>query len=184
MAICKKIADKVGFTPRNLVGYTDVELTKIEDFYGICIIGQLKEFFKVMGRSSGNVQFNCFLIAYTGYHTKHSPATVSGHVASQLDFRGKLLGHARPFLTGSPFLFAIEYETQYMFLRTKADQPLRSIVPNDDYSSLSADPNIIYRFDENTGLVENTGICLEDYLVGETAEEPSKTCGAGEMINI
>ena len=184
MRLIDEITQGCGFEVGLLRGYSDVEIEKMEAFYSIKIGEDLRRFFAEFGRSSGNVGFEGFIVPYSGYYALKTPAKISAHVATQLGFKDDLMKHGRPFCTGKPFLFAIENETQYYFLRTTADEPLRVTTLEDDYSQLSADPNIMYHFDENHGVVKNTGFPLKDYLLSRLRKGPVAKSGAGEMILI
>lgn len=164
-------------------GYSDEEIGKIESFYNIKVSGDFRLFLSEFGRSSGGVLLPD-LIFYHGYYAPKTPATVSGHLAGQLDFKSDLLRAARPFHSSNPFLISIESETQYYFLRTRADEPLRATSPEDDYSQLSDDPDVVYHFDENTGVVKNTGRTIRQYLKSQVQIETAGRCGAGEIIAI
>lgn len=178
------LARECDFNLKGFRGYTPSEIEKMEIFYGIKISGDLRRFFVELGRSSGNVLFSDFLIPYSGYYAAKTPAGVSGHVACQLEFKNDLRKYGRPFGTGNPFLFSVANETQYFFLRTKADEPLRGITPEDDYSELNEDPETVYLYDENLGKVSNTGTRLREYLTSIIQKQSSDKDGAGEMIVI
>jgi len=164
-------------------GYSQDEINQMESFYDIKISGNLKSFLSEIGRCSGNAQFSVFLIPYTGYYAVKTPKGISGHVATQLEFKRDILKYGRPFLTGNPFLIFVEYETQYYFLRTKADEPLRCLTPEDDYTQLSDDPDIIYHFDSNKKQVINTGQTFMQFLVSKVSKNTIQEVGSGEMIN-
>jgi|GEM_PF-3889000 len=165
-------------------GYSLSEIGKIESFYDIKIEGDLKRFFLEFGRSPGAIGFDAFILPYSGFYAVKSPSHISGHLRTQYDFRDDLMKQARPFCKSSPFLFSIEHETQYYFLRTKADEPLRGVSPEDDYSQLSDDPEIVYHYDENNGVVINTEMTLKDYLRSRVSTTPVTELGSGEMILI
>jgi hypothetical protein len=184
MRLIDEITQDRGFETGSVRGYSDEEIHKMESFYGIKVSGDLRRFFAEFGRSSGFIGFEGFIVAYSGYYAQKTPLKVSSHVATQLGFKDELMKHARPFCTGKPFLFSIENETQYFFVRTTADEPLRIKTPEDDYSQLSTDPDIVYQFDENQSTVENTGLTLKDYLFSRIQPRPLEKGGAGEMIVI
>lgn len=184
MRLIDEITQGCGFEIGPLRGYSDGEIEKMEWFYGIKIGGDLRRFFTEFGRSSGYVGFEGFIVAYSGYYAPKTPAKVSAHVATQLGFKDDLMKHGRPFCTGKPFLFSIESETQYYFLRTAADEPLRVTTPEDDYSQLCDDSDVVYHFDENRSTVESTGLTLKDYLLSRVQQRPLEKSGAGEMIVI
>jgi len=184
MRFIDEITQGCGFDVGSVQGYTEGELLKMEEFYGIKIGGELRQFFTEFGRSSGHVRFEGFVVAYSGYYAPKTPAKISAHVATQLGFKDDLMKHGRPFCTGKPFLFSIENETQYFFLRTAADEPLRIVSPEDDYSQLSVNPDTVYRYDENHDTVSTTGLTLRDYLSSRLQQGPIDKNGTGEMILI
>lgn len=187
-----KIAEIVDFVPSGFIGYSANEIDKMESFYDIKISGGLRDFFLQMGRSSGNVllgypggyRIECGIIPYMGYYTEKTAADVSGHFAEQYYVGTELESCARPFHTGSPFEFAIVNQTQYYFLRTRADEPLVGLLPDDDCSQLLSDPEVVYALDTNTDEVYVVNLSFRDYVLSMVQPEPHPNPGRGrgEMI--
>ena len=177
-----KFRTKAAFEVVGASGYSDFEMRKMESFYDIAITGGLRCFFSEMGRASGNRSFNAMVVPYSGYYAPKLPSGISGHIAAQIEFRNQVLRAGRPFRTGKPFLFSIENETQYFFLRTKADKQLHGVTPEDDYSVLSEDPEQVYQYDENADIVFRADMTLTDYLVSRLSPTALTKSGAGEMI--
>ncbi|WP_350333457.1 hypothetical protein [Coralliovum pocilloporae] len=166
-----------------IAGYSDKEIEKIESFYSIKVGGDFRLFLQEFGRSSGDVLLPD-LIFYQGYYAAKTPAMISGHLAQQFEFREDLIRNNRPFRSGSPFLISIESETQFFFLRTRADEPIRVTTVEDDYGQLSDNPEIVYHFDENTGMVSNTKRTFREYLKSQVRLSETERVGTGEMIKI
>jgi len=182
MRLMDKMRAHAAFEVIGTSGYSLSEISKMESLYDIQIAGGLRCFFAGMGRSSGNMTFGAMLIPYLGYCAPKLPSGIGGHVAMQIEFKNELLRAGRPFRTGKPFLFSVENETQYFFLRTDADKPLRGISSEDDYSALSNNPEQVYQYDENTDVVSRTDMTFIQYLQSRLGPEVSTTSGAGEMI--
>ena len=178
-----KIAEIVDFIPSGFVGYSETEIQHIERFYRIKVAGGLRDFFVQMGRSSGNVDFNSSLIPYLGNEVEKKTITIRKHLIMRYRFlRENLSKYARPFYSLDCFLFAIEKQHRYCFLRTRADEPLKGLTPEDDYSRLVDDPEIIYCFDDQTKQVEVTDLSVSDYILSQVNSKPRQTKGSGEMI--
>lgn len=180
-----EISEIVDFTPSGFIGYSEMEIQHIESFYGIKVVGGLRDFLLQMGRSSGNVDFNSSLIPYIEYYADKTPANIRKHLVQQYEFlEHTLMKYARPFYSLSPILFVIENKYRYGFLRTCADEPMIVTTPEDDYSRLVDDPEIIYFFDDHTKQVDVTSLSVSDYILSQVSFNPREKYGRGEMIVI
>lgn len=126
-------------------GYEEIELKKIEALYGISIHGELKDFMLHAGRCDGGLIGDDPIILYR-------PAwSVRAHLRLQLGFFSELQEIGAYDYIKKPFVFSIESETQYYFLKT-------------------SDPSlIVFHYNENSGEIFNTGLTLSDYLVKTAA---------------
>ena len=146
----------------HLKGYSELEINKIEKLYGVAVMGDFRSFLHSVGRSDGGVIGDDPLIIY------RASWNVRAHLLFQMSFFNSMQeARAWDFLN-KPFVLALESETQYFFLQT-------GIVGEQS----------IFHFDENTGLVKNTGFQLADYLMNIMARYPlgGQPC-VGELIEI
>lgn len=130
------------YDPNAVCGYSEREVGIIERLYDIVPQGILRKFLLEMGRCSGGLIGDDPLILYRpGWD-------VRTQLLHQLVFFEEMQEAAHwGHLAAKPFTFACESETQHYFVDTAADSPDR-----------------VLRFDENTGLVHDTGQDLFAYL--------------------
>ncbi len=180
MKFIDKIAQGFSYDESKVVGYSEEELKKIEDFYLIKIAGDLRDFMLEMGRCSGGL----IRTGNLNFYDKH--ATIRNHLLLQefvKDELGKIKEHE---YLGGIFVFAMEDEdTIYYFLRTKAESYIKTYVGE---KTLSNDPNIVYCYDENEEKVCDTGLTFIEYLKKEVLltqkEYKESEIWQGELIVI
>ncbi|MDC9622801.1 hypothetical protein PSI22_14430 [Xenorhabdus sp. XENO-7] len=123
-------------------GYSEDEIPKLERLYDIKIKGQLYDFLIYMGRCSGGLFGDSPLNFY------QEQDTVRGEVIFQSCQRQELAKIQRhDLMAQKPFFISIESYTQFYFLLTKSDNP-----------------DLVYCFDENEEVVEDTGLTFNEYL--------------------
>jgi len=125
-----------------LAGYQDEEISKIERLYDIDVTGDFRQFLMLAGKCSGGVIGDRDIILY------RQAMTLRSHLCLQIGFRDDLQDLGFFDIVGiKPFVFAIESETVYYFLRTTAEDNQR-----------------VYLFDENTDEVRQTEWNFSDYI--------------------
>lgn len=129
------------FDPVKCEGYTENELDMIARLYKIDVVSMLKSFFIEIGRSSGGLLCEDQLPLY------NPDWKVRDHLYTQFVFYDDLQNLALFNYLNKPFVFSILAETQYYFLQTNSD-----------------DPDSVYRYDENDGVVYDTETDLFAFL--------------------
>jgi len=144
-----------------MVGYSDIEIEKIERLYGIKVSGELASFLRRAGRSDGGVIGDDPLTIYRNW-------TVRTHILFQINFFNDLQDICAFDNLNRPFIFSLESETQYYFLQTD--------VPN---------PDLVYHYDENGETIRSTGLSFYDYLLSVVARYPlgGEIC-QGDLLEI
>ncbi|MBS9430885.1 hypothetical protein CE143_03195 [Photorhabdus luminescens] len=123
-------------------GYSAEEISKIERLYDIEVKGQLYDFLICMGRCSGGLFGDFPLVFY------REQKTLRGSLLFQTGLREELAEIQRhDLLKQRPFFISVESYTQYYFVLTESDNP-----------------DLVYRYDENEEVVQDTGLILNDYL--------------------
>ena len=164
MTLVDEISEGRAYDARKVVGYSKSELSKIERLYDISLSGNLRRFLSEMGRSDGGLIGDDPIVLY------RSIFSVRGFVLLQSGIQEELYSAGFPELAGKgPFVFSIESETQYFFIATR-----------------STDPESVFRFDENTSTVSDTGQPFLEYLINaaKTRVGESPVPAQGELIVI
>jgi hypothetical protein len=143
-----KVRDVFPAALERMVGYSDVELEKIERLYGIIVSGELASFLRRAGRSDGGIIGDDPFIIYRNW-------TVRTHILFQVNFFNDLQEIGAWDYLNKPFVFSLESETQYYFLQTD--------MPN---------PDLVYHYDENSRTIKSTGLSFYEYLLGVVARYP------------
>ena len=130
---------------RKAIGYSEEEITKIEKLYDIEAKGDFREFLKYAGRCDGDLLGDDPIILYrqTWNIDSYLRMNYFGFIDDE-DFEEKVFYDE---LKRKPFIFSIEMETYYFYIRT-ADDDLK-----------------IYCFDENEEILKDTGMNFNEYMV-------------------
>ena len=130
---------------RKAIGYSEEEITKIEKLYDIEAKGDFREFLKYAGRCGGGLLEDYTIILYRELWSIQSflRKNYFGFIDDE-DFEEKVFYDE---LKRKPFIFSIEMETYYFYIRT-ADDDLK-----------------IYCFDENEEILKDTGMNFNEYMV-------------------
>ena len=127
---------------RKAIGYSEEEITKIEKLYDIEVKGDFREFLKYAGRCDGDLLGDDPIILYR--KTWNIQSYLRKNYFNFIDEDYTVL-HGD--LQKKPFIFSIEMETYYFYIRT-ADDDLK-----------------IYCFDENDEILKDTGMNFNEYMV-------------------
>lgn len=149
---------------KNIEGYSNSEIHKIEKLYDIHVTGQFKDFLLRMGRCEGGVFGDDPIILF------RSLWSVRDQILFQIRFLENLKqGNFFDYLKLKPFAFSLDFETQYYFLLTKDENP-----------------DLVYRYDENEEAVINTEWSLDEYLVWlmENDQTRNRKVCCGELLII
>ena len=130
---------------RKAIGYSEEEITKIEKLYDIEAKGDFREFLKYAGRCGGGLLEDYTIILYRELWNIQSflRKNYFGFIDDE-DFEEKVFYDE---LKRKPFIFSIEMETYYFYIRT-ADDDLK-----------------VYCFDENEEKIKDTGMDFNEYMV-------------------
>jgi hypothetical protein len=144
---------------RDMKGYSESELRKIEKLYDINIYGEFEEFMLQAGRSDGGVIGDDPLIIY------RPTWSVRGQILFQINFFSDLQDIGAWDYLEKPFVFALENENQYYFLQTG-----------------SADP-MVFHYDANSEIVRRTEATFSEYLVDVLKRYPlGRALCQGELL--
>ena len=127
---------------RKAIGYSEEEITKIEKLYDIEVKGDFREFLKYAGRCDGDLLGDDPVILYR--QTWNIQSYLRKNYFNFIDEDYTVL-HGD--LQKKPFIFSIEMETYYFYIRT-ADDDLK-----------------VYCFDENDEILKDTGMNFNEYMV-------------------
>ena len=127
---------------RKAIGYSEEEITKIEKLYDIEVKGDFREFLKYAGRCDGDLLGDDPVILYR--QTWNIQSYLRKNYFNFIDEDYTVL-HGD--LQKKPFIFSIEMETYYFYIRT-ADDDLK-----------------VYCFDENEEILKDTGMNFNEYMV-------------------
>ena len=127
---------------RKAIGYSEEEITKIEKLYDIEVKGDFREFLKYVGRCDGDLLGDDPIILYR--QTWNIQSYLRKNYFNFIDEDYTVL-HGD--LQKKPFIFSIEMETYYFYIRT-ADDDLK-----------------VYCFDENEEKIKDTGMDFNEYMV-------------------
>ena len=130
---------------RKAIGYSEEEIIKIEKLYDIEAKGDFREFLKYAGRCGGGLLEDYTIILYRELWIIQSflRKNYFGFIDDE-DFEEKIFYDE---LKRKPFIFSIEMETYYFYIRT-ADDDLK-----------------VYCFDENEEKLKDTGMDFNEYMV-------------------
>ena len=124
-----------------LSGYSDAEILKLESLYKVSITGELQAFLKKIGRCDGG------LVGDNPFLFYREIMNVRSHILLQVYLINELQEMGAYDQIKNPFIVAVEYETQFMYLQTKRGD------------------GIVYCFDENNQIVESTGLTFSEYCL-------------------
>ena len=127
---------------RKAIGYSEEEITKIEKLYDIEAKGDFREFLKYAGRCDGDLLGDDTVILYR--QTWNMKIYLRMNYSYFIDENFKILHEE---IKKKPFIFSIEMETYYFYIRT-ADDDLK-----------------VYCFDENEETLKDTGMDFNEYMV-------------------
>lgn len=127
---------------RKAIGYSDEEIIKIEKLYDIEIKGDFKEFIKFAGRTGGGLLGDDPIILYRRLWNIRSYLGINCFNFINDDFPV-----LRSELGKKPFVFSIEMENYYFYIRT-IDDDLR-----------------VYCYDENEEVIRDTGMDFNEYMI-------------------
>lgn len=169
----EKIATEGLYDPKQVLGYSETELLQIERLYEVRFEGDLRQFMLEMGRSDGGLLGDDPIILYReswSVRTQLLTQVELREELSSLELKDELVQQGLKELGPSEkeFLFSIEAETQYYFLKTAtgSDQ--------------------VFHYDENHETVKETGLSFLEYmkqLVKEYSPQDYTIC-RGELIVI
>ena len=130
---------------RKAIGYSEEEITKIEKLYDIEVKGDFREFLKYAGRCDGDLLGDDPIILYrqTWDMGSYLRKNYFGFIDDE-DFEEKVFYDE---LKKKPFIFSIEMENYYFYIRT-VDDDLK-----------------VYCFDENEEKIKDTGMNFNEYMV-------------------
>jgi len=130
---------------RKAIGYSEEEITKIEKLYDIEVKGDFREFLNYAGRCGGGLLEDYTIILYRELWSIQSflRKNYFGFIDDE-DFEEKVFYDE---LKRKPFIFSIEMETYYFYIRT-VDEDLK-----------------VYCFDENEEKIKDTGMDFNEYMV-------------------
>ena len=127
---------------RKAIGYSEEEITKIEKLYDIEVKGDFREFLKYAGRCDGDLLGDDPVILY-----RQTWSIQSYLRKNYFNFIDEDYTVLHGDLQKKPFIFSIEMETYYFYIRT-ADDDLK-----------------VYCFDENEEKIKDTGMNFNEYMV-------------------
>ena len=127
---------------RKAIGYSEEEITKIEKLYNIEAKGDFREFLKYAGRCDGDLLGDDPVILY-----RQTWSIQSYLRKNYFNFIDEDYTVLHGDLQKKPFIFSIEMETYYFYIRT-ADDDLK-----------------VYCFDENEEILKDTGMNFNEYMV-------------------
>ena len=127
---------------RKAIGYSEEEITKIEKLYDIEVKGDFREFLKYAGRCDGDLLGDDPVILY-----RQTWSIQSYLRKNYFNFIDEDYTVLHGDLQKKPFIFSIEMETYYFYIRT-ADDDLK-----------------VYCFDENEEKLKDTGMDFNEYMV-------------------
>ena len=127
---------------RKAIGYSEEEITKIEKLYDIEAKGDFREFLKYAGRCDGDLLGDDPVILY-----RQTWSIQSYLRKNYFNFIDEDYTVLHGDLQKKPFIFSIEMETYYFYIRT-ADDDLK-----------------VYCFDENEEKIKDTGMDFNEYMV-------------------
>ncbi|MFP4299752.1 MAG: SMI1/KNR4 family protein [Spirulinaceae cyanobacterium] len=149
-----------------LVGYQDWEIPKIEKLYDIKVDREFKEFLLAMGRCSGGAIGGRSVILYRSHLFIRSYIGIQSVLWEELHRLQQF-----EIMKLNPFVFAIEAETHYLFLKTK-----------------EAGKQFVYEFDENSDQIKKTRESLSDYMYRQASigikYEDYNTIESGDLLSI
>ena len=127
---------------RKAIGYSEEEITKIEKLYDIEVKGDFREFLKYAGRCDGDLLGDDPVILY-----RQTWSIQSYLRKNYFNFIDEDYTVLHGDLQKKPFIFSIEMETYYFYIRT-VDEDLK-----------------VYCFDENEEILKDTGMNFNEYMV-------------------
>ena len=127
---------------RKAIGYSEEEITKIEKLYDIEAKGDFREFLRYAGRCDGDLLGDDPVILY-----RQTWSIQSYLRKNYFNFIDEDYTVLHGDLQKKPFIFSIEMETYYFYIRT-ADDNLK-----------------VYCFDENEEILKDTGMNFNEYMV-------------------
>ena len=127
---------------RKAIGYSEEEITKIEKLYDIEAKGDFREFLKYAGRCDGDLLGDDPVILY-----RQTWSIQSYLRKNYFNFIDEDYTVLHGDLQKKPFIFSIEMENYYFYIRT-ADDDLK-----------------VYCFDENEEKIKDTGMDFNEYMV-------------------
>ena len=127
---------------RKAIGYSEEEIIKIEKLYDIEAKGDFREFLKYAGRCDGDLLGDDPVILY-----RQTWSIQSYLRKNYFNFIDEDYTVLHGDLQKKPFIFSIEMETYYFYIRT-ADDNLK-----------------VYCFDENEEILKDTGMNFNEYMV-------------------
>lgn len=143
-----KISQGIYYDASKIEGYSDDELNKIERLYDVRIVGQLRQFMSVMGRSSGGLIGDDPIILYRPTWVIRDYLMLQIWLEDRInEFHCKNLFEGLPTGVNRPFLFSIAGETQYFFVATKCDNP-----------------DMVYYYDENSDILRSVKIEFFEFM--------------------
>jgi len=147
------------------LGYSAVELDRIERLYNITITGDFRDFMLEIGRCSGGLMSDESIIRY------RNAWDIRTQLLTQFVFFNDLQDAGLyNLLQPQPFLFSIERETRYYFLFTGG-----------------FNPDSVFCYDESTKMLTETGLTFLEYiqaLVRANNLEMSDVICQGELVRL
>lgn len=139
-----------GSTNFPAIGYSDFEVEKIERLFDVVILGQLRSFLKIAGKSSGGFLNDNFLL--------YQNIGLRRHFLAQLDLYESLQDIGEwELVRNKPFLIEIEFETQYYF--TLSNEEGRMYIYDDERECATCLGMDLYEFIEKNSSIGIDNFC-------------------------
>ena len=168
--LLKKYLEKNG---KQSTGYSDEEIEEIEKFYEITIKDDLKDFFRMAGRSDGGLLGKIGLLFYKNWEVRKQ-------CIFQDDFNGECLVKNKYYTEANcyPFIFFVE-DSLYYFVTTRE---------NSEFLESYTKKDRVHCYNMETQELTHTGKTFNEFMVDLVHKtNPNLEAGKekiGEMIDI
>ncbi len=158
---------------RQAMGYNDEEIQEIEKFYEITIKDDLKDFFRMAGRSDGGLLGKIGLLFYKNWEVRKQ-------CIFQDDFNGECLVKNKYYTEANcyPFIFFVE-DSLYYFVTTRE---------NSEFLESYTKKDRVHCYNMETQELTHTGKTFNEFMVDLVRKtNPNLEAGEekmGEMIDI
>lgn len=157
-----KILNEYPMEYNRMIGYHEDEMQKIERVFRMKIVGDFKHFMIRAGKSDGGLIGDESLILY------RQEWDIRTHIVWQEYFLRKIIVLQEYKSGDKPFMFSIENDLKYYFLRTGIEQD-----------------GFVFCFNEEEGMVFNTNMTFVEYLFDlMSREKPNGVVCHGDLLQI